>query len=289
MCRECGGFEGAVVDLDFIGGAKVGSQDIVRGRGIENRQPWVRSASGTVIDRNLRDRVQGSEQTVPSGDGSIKSGEQEVLFLGPRNSKLLSRWISTDEDKHGRRVSYPMSDPLRRTRHGALSTGLAVVTFVGRFCSVVIVLLVVDLLAVLVLFPVDLLPLLTVECAAICGAFVVDLLGDIRLIAVGAGRFAGGHLAAAQTLGGALLLIGFTIVDLVWPDGIAVVFLVVDLTACGVLLAIDLLTLLAGEMAAVGNAIVVNLLVDVGLRAVGAGCFARGHLATAQAVGCPLG
>jgi hypothetical protein len=73
---------------------------------------------------------------------------------------------------------------------------------------------------------------------------------------------------------------GFTVLPLC--------FLVVDLAAGGVLLAVDLLTLLAGELAAVGFAVVVDLLVDVGLRALGAGRFAGSHLAAAQAVGDAL-
>ena len=116
----------------------------------------------------------------------------------------------------------------------------------------------------------------------------MNLLGDIGLVAVGAGGFAGGHLAAAQAVGGALLLVGFAVVDFVRVHGVAVVLFVVDLTAGGVLLAVDLLTFLAGELAAVGDAIVMDLLVDVGLGALGAGRFAGGHLAAAQAVGDAL-
>src|SRR6185312_4013477 len=67
-------------------------------------------------------------------------------------------------------------------------------------------------------------------------------------------------------------------------SGIGVVVLVVDLTAGAILLAVDLLTLLAGESAAVGDAVVVDLAVDIGLALVGASCFAGGHLATAYTV-----
>ena len=149
-------------------------------------------------------------------------------------------------------------------------------------------LLVVDLLAVLVFFAVDLLLLLLGQRAAVGGALVVNLLSDVGLVLVGPGRFAGSHLAAAQAVGGALLLVGFAVVDFVRLHGVPVVLFVVDLTAGGVLLAVDLLTLLTGELATVRLAIVVHLLVDVGLRALGAGRFAGSHLAAAQAVGDAL-
>ena len=68
----------------------------------------------------------------------------------------------------------------------------------------------------------------------------------------------------------------------------AVVFLVVDLTAGSILLAVDLLTLLAGQLAAVRHAIVMYLLVDVRLRTIRASRFAGGHLAAAQAIGNAL-
>ena len=51
-------------------------------------------------------------------------------------------------------------------------------------------LLIIDLPAVRVLLFVDLTFLLLVECATIGDAFIVNLLGDARLIGVGAGRFA---------------------------------------------------------------------------------------------------
>ena len=116
----------------------------------------------------------------------------------------------------------------------------------------------------------------------------MNLLGDVGLVLVGAGRFAGSHLAAAQPIGGALLLVGFPVVDFVRLHGIRVVLFVVDLTAGGILLAVDLLTLRTGELATVRCAIVVHLLVDVGLRALGAGGLAGSHLTAAQAVGDAL-
>ena len=78
----------------------------------------------------------------------------------------------------------------------------------GWFCRVVVVLLVVDLLAVLVLLAIDLGLLSFGQCAAVGGAFVVDLLGYAGLVGIGSGGFAGGHLAAAQAVGDALILIG---------------------------------------------------------------------------------
>ena len=96
-------------------------------------------------------------------------------------------------------------------------------------------LLLVDLPAVRVLLFVDLAFLLLVECATIVDAFVVNLLRDARLIGVGASGFTRGLLAGAQTLRYPLLLVRFTIVDLVWRNRVAVVFFVVDLPARGVL------------------------------------------------------
>ena len=87
---------------------------------------------------------------------------------------------------------------------------------------------------------------------------------------------------------GSLLLVGFTVVDCVGSYRVGVVVLVVDLTAGVVLLAVDLLTFLVGEGAAVGDTVVVDLAVDVGLSAIGAGSFARGHLAGAETVGDAL-
>ena len=78
------------------------------------------------------------------------------------------------------------------------------VAFLGRFGFVVVVLLIVDLLAVHILFAIGLLLLLLGQPAAIGGALVVNLLGDSGLILIGLGRFARSHLAAAQSFRGAL-------------------------------------------------------------------------------------
>ena len=161
-------------------------------------------------------------------------------------------------------------------------------SFRFRPCGVVVVLLVINLSAVLVLFLVDLLALLPVEGATVGGAIVVHLLVDAGLVGVGAGSFAGGFLTGAEALRGALLLVGFTVVDCVGTDRVGIVVFVVDLTAGVVLLAVDLLTFLVGEGASVGDTVVVDLLVDVGLGAIGAGSFARGHLAGAETVGNAL-
>jgi hypothetical protein len=74
-----------------------------------------------------------------------------------------------------------------------------------------------------------------------------SLLGDARLIGVGASSFARGLLAAAQTLREPLLLVGFTIVDGVWLDRVAVVVVVVYLPARGVLFTVYLLLFLIGR------------------------------------------
>src|ERR1035438_8465117 len=81
----------------------------------------------------------------------------------------------------------------------------------GRFCGVVVVLLSVDLPAVFILFMVDLALLLRGQWAAVGSAFVVNLLVDSGLVPVSPGGFSGSHLAAAQSVGGALLLVGLAI------------------------------------------------------------------------------
>ena len=87
-------------------------------------------------------------------------------------------------------------------------------------------LFVVDLFAIFVLLFVDLLFLLCVECAAVSGTVVVNLLGGLGLVCVGLGGLAGSHLTAAKAVGRALLLIGFAVVNGVGFDGVAVVFFV---------------------------------------------------------------
>ena len=149
-------------------------------------------------------------------------------------------------------------------------------------------LLVVNLLAGCVLLAVDLPLLRCGQRATVGGAFVVDLLGHPRLIRIRAGRFTRGHLSAAQSVGSALLLVGFAVVHLVRSDRGPVVLLVVDLLAGRILLLVDLLLLLVGELAAVRHAIVMHLLIDLGLGALRAGGLTRGHLSAAQAVGDAL-
>ena len=163
---------------------------------------------------------------------------------------------------------------------------LALLAF--RFCGVAVVLFVVYLLAVSVFFPVGLLSLLRGQGASIGGALVVYLLIQRSLAAVRPGSFAGCHLPAAQTVCCTLLLVGLPVVDLVRSYCVRVVFFVVDLSAGVVLLAVDLLTFLTGQPATVGRAIVVYLLIDARLRAIGASRFAGGHLSTAQPVGNAL-
>jgi hypothetical protein len=112
--------------------------------------------------------------------------------------------------------------------------------------------------------------LLLGQRAAIGGALIVNLLSDLGLVLVGPGCFTGSHLTTAQPLGSTLLLVGFPVVDLVRLHGIPVVLFVVDLTAGGILLIVDLFTLLPRELATVRLPVVVHLLVYVGLRTLGA-------------------
>jgi hypothetical protein len=113
------------------------------------------------------------------------------------------------------------------------------------------VLLVVNLLAVFILFAGYLLFLLFIQSTTVRNAVVMNLLVDSRLVLVRASRFSGGFLAAAQTLRSARLLVGFAVVDLIRLDRISVVVFVVDLAARPILLRIDLLTLLTCELATV--------------------------------------
>ena len=82
--------------------------------------------------------------------------------------------------------------------------------------------LVVNLLARGILLAVDLLPLLVGELAAVCRRDRCGPADRLRTVSVGAGRFTGGHLAAAQAVGNALVLIGFAIVGVVVAAGGAV-------------------------------------------------------------------
>ena len=140
-------------------------------------------------------------------------------------------------------------------------------------------LLVGDLLAVLVLFVVRLLLLLLGKRPAICGAFIVDLLVNARLVRIGTSGFGRGFLAAAQTLCGALLLVCLTLIDFVRLHAVGIMVVVVDLLAGVILLLVDLLMLLAGELSTVGSAIRSRLAVDPRLRRSGARSLAGGHLA----------
>ncbi len=93
-----------------------------------------------------------------------------------------------------------------------LLVGFAVVHGVG-LDGISVVVLVVDLARRAVLLAIDLLALLSGQRAAIGGTVVVHLLVDIALALVGAGRFAGGHLAGAQTVGDTLVLVPLAPVD----------------------------------------------------------------------------
>ena len=74
---ELGGLEVAVVDLDRVTRAEVGSEDVAGGGGVDDRETRVRRACGTVVDDDLRDRVRGAEFAVPSGDGAVEGREEE--------------------------------------------------------------------------------------------------------------------------------------------------------------------------------------------------------------------
>ena len=74
-------------------------------------------------------------------------------------------------------------------------------------------LLVVNLAAGAVLFAVDLLPFLSSEGAAVCGAIVVDLFVDVGLTLVGAAGFGSGHLTGLSALSDTRLLVAGAIVD----------------------------------------------------------------------------
>ena len=65
---------------------------------------------------------------------------------------------------------------------------------------------------------------------------------------------------------------------------VIIVILARDLPGGLVQFAIDLLSLLTGQPSAVRCTIIVYLLIDVGLSAVGAGSLARGHLSIAEPI-----
>ena len=93
----------------------------------------------------------------------------------------------------------------------------------GRLCGVVVVFLVVDLLLFLFSSLFDLLLLLLGERAAIVGAFVVDLLVEIRLMRLV--RAASPEVIwPLRRPGGALLLVGFPVVHFVGRDRVPLCF-----------------------------------------------------------------
>jgi len=151
----------------------------------------------------------------------------------------------------------------------------------------VVVLLAIDLTAGAVLFTIDLGVFLAGEFATVGLAIGVNLLIDSLLTIFGVGRFASGHLAAADTLGDAILLELAARTDFVVAvvGGVGVVLVVVDGAADVVLLAIDLIALLLGELAAIGRAIGVNLAIEIGFAAFEVFGFAGGELAGLDAVG----
>lgn len=151
----------------------------------------------------------------------------------------------------------------------------------------VIVLLAIDLTAGAVLFVVDLGALLTGQFAAVGLAIGADLLVDALLAILGASGFAGGHLSTANTLGDAVLLIFATLADLVVAvvGRVGIVLVVVDRAAEVVLLTIDLIAFLLGELTTVGGAIVMNFTIEIGFAAFEIFGFTGGELAGLHAVG----
>ena len=129
-----------------------------------------------------------------------------------------------------------------------------------------VVLLAVDLPAHAVLAAIDVLPLLLRQLAAVGCAVRCDAAIDVLFAALRTRRFAGCHLAATDALRYAILLVLTALANLIVAKvGLrSVVFVLVDAAAQVVLAAIDILPLLLRELAAIGGAVRVNLLVQVG-------------------------
>jgi len=130
------------------------------------------------------------------------------------------------------------------------------------------VFLVVDLVAGVILLPVDALFFPGREFAAVGRAIGPRLLVDVLFRIFGFGGFRRRHLAAVDPVGDALLLIIAALADLIVAVMfvIGVVLVVVDRLAEVVLLLVDLLALLRRQLAAIGRAVIVNFLVQIASR-----------------------
>src|SRR5215469_5816019 len=133
-----------------------------------------------------------------------------------------------------------------------------------RVLRVRVVLLIVDVVRGGVLFLVDLFLFALRQLAAVGGAIRLHLLVDAALLIFELRGFAGGQLAALDTLGDAILLVFATLGDLVGAvvRGRAVVLVVVDLLGKLLLLPVDLLFFRRGQRTAVGGAIRAGFAVD---------------------------
>ena len=150
-----------------------------------------------------------------------------------------------------------------------------------------VVFLAIDLTAGAILFVVDLRVFLAGEPASVGLTIGVDLLVNTLLAIFGAGGLAGGHLAAANAVGNAILLKLAARADFVVAvvGGVGVVLVVIDGVAEIVLLAVDLVAFLLGELAAIGGAVVVNFAIEIGFAAFDVLGFTGGELTRLHAVG----
>lgn len=153
--------------------------------------------------------------------------------------------------------------------------------------NAIVVLLAIDLAAGAILLAVDLAFLLASQFATVGLAIGVNLLIDALFAIFGAGGFTGGHLAAANALRDAVLLVCAALADFVVAvvGGVGVVLVVVDGAAEIILLAIDLATLLWSELAAVGRAVGMNFAIEIGFATFEVLSFAGSELTGLDAVG----
>ena len=131
----------------------------------------------------------------------------------------------------------------------------------------VVVLLVTDLATSVILALVDVLMFLRRQLAAIGAAVRRDVTIDILLVVFRSGCLPGGHLAATNAIGDALLLLVAARADFVVTvvGGGVVVLVVINRVAQIILLPVYLLAFLRREPATIRSAVVANLAVQVGL------------------------
>src|SRR6202012_3682150 len=71
--RERGGLEGLVVDLNLVGGAEVGREDVAGGGvGVEDGEAGIGGPGRAVVDGDERDGEVHAERRIPSGDGAVE-------------------------------------------------------------------------------------------------------------------------------------------------------------------------------------------------------------------------